>query len=72
MKQKAFVPAAYAMCALINRLQDVERGGLRFSVRELWKDPMLPQNMAVTSATHLYPQVAGEQSTEKINDEEKL
>lgn len=69
MKQKAFVPAAYAMCALINRLQDV---GLRFSVRELWKDPMLPQNMAVMSATHLYPQVAGEQSTEKINDEEKL
>jgi hypothetical protein len=55
----AFVPAAHSICALINRLKDAERGGLRFSARELWKDPMLPQNIAARSATHLYPQVVG-------------
>jgi hypothetical protein len=50
---------AHSICALSNRLKDAERGGLRFSARELWKDPMLPQDMAARSATHLYLQVAG-------------
>ena len=53
-------------------IRSAERAGLRFSVRKLWKGPMWPQNMAVRNVTHLYPQVAGEQSTEKENDEEKL